>query len=185
MIGPSPRGSKGQRYQIFGRYYLPESAIESGKPSYDRYSGWAKEGRIKLTPGNVIEFEFIEKDLVEDRDRFDVREVCYDPWQALQLATNMQKEGLPMVKVPPTVQNFSEPMKLLKGLILDGAVQHNGDPILAWMMGNVHAQEDHKENVYPRKPRPQSKIDGAVASIMAMGRSMILPFEEPGAIEVW
>src|SRR6185369_17439275 len=100
--------------------YLPESSLERGNPNYDVYSGWFKNPRVNLTltPGDIIDFEFIEKDLLEDRDNFQMIEVPYDPYQATELATRMAKEGLPMVEFGATVRNFSEPMKSLDALIL-------------------------------------------------------------------
>lgn len=161
----------GRRY-LFGKYYLPEDVVERGNPNYDLYSGWRERGLLTLTPGNIIDFEFIEQDLLQDRDHFCVREVCYDPYQATELSTRMAKEGLPMVEVGATVRNFSEPMKLMDALILSGKILHSGDPVLEWMVGNVHAQKDAKDNVYPRKIRNENKIDGAVGAIMCLGRDI-------------
>lgn len=162
----------GKRY-VFGKYYLPESAAESGNPNSDVYAGWSKDGRVTLTPGNVIDYEFIEEDLIEDRNKFQVAEFPYDPFQATELATRMMKEGLPMIEMGATVRNFSEPMKQLDALIISGGLFHDGDPVLDWMIGNVYGKKDAKDNVYPRKVRNENKIDGAVALIMALGRDMV------------
>lgn len=161
----------GRRY-VFGKFYLPSSALEKGSPNYDIYTGWQRLGLLTITEGNIIDFESIENDLLEDRNKFQVREVCYDPYQATELATRMLKEGMPMVEVGATVRNFSEPMKLLDAQILSGAILHDGNPVLEWMIGNVHAQRDAKDNVYPRKIRNENKIDGAVGLIMALGRDI-------------
>lgn len=160
-------------YYVFGQYYLPEDAIEAGNPNYDFYSGWAREGRLTLTPGNVIDFERIEHDLQEDFQRFRMVECGYDPWCATELATRMTSEGLPMVEVPMTVQRFSEPMKKFAALVLQKRMRHDGDPILAWMVSNLTAKEDVKENVFPRKERPENKIDGVVGAIGALGRAIV------------
>lgn len=96
----------------------------------------------------------------------------YDPFQATQLSTRMAAQGVPMVEMRPTVLNFSEPMKQLEALVLQGRLHHNGDPVLAWMMSNVVAHMDAKDNIYPRKERPENKIDGIVALIMALGRAL-------------
>lgn len=161
-----------RRRYVFGKYYLPESAAEPGNPNADLYRAWAKEGHLTLTPGNIIDFEFIEADLIEDRDKFQVIEFPYDPYQATELATRMTKEGLPMLEVGATVRNFSEPMKSLDALIVSGQIFHNGDPVLDWMLSNVYGKTDAKDNVYPRKTRPEKKIDGAVALLMAHNRDL-------------
>ncbi|OFX13209.1 MAG: hypothetical protein A2Z18_11115 [Armatimonadetes bacterium RBG_16_58_9] len=168
----------GGNFAVFGRYYLPENAIIKGTPNYDRYRGWASAGSSKnsrwltLTPGNVIDFEFIEEDLVQLAGELHPRAIGYDPYQATEMSQRMEKRGLAMIKVPATVAMFSEPMKRLGSLITSGRIKHDGDPVLAWMMGNIIAREDAKENVYPRKGRPDRKIDGAIATMIALNRAI-------------
>jgi len=155
-------------YYVFGRYYLPEETIEtSGNSQYD---GWVRSGHMTDTPGNVIDFEYIKDDMRSYSSRFEVLEVPYDPFQATQLSVEMIQEGFPMVEMRPTILNFSEPMKELEGLVLSGKLHHNGCPILTWMVSNVVCHMDVKDNIYPRKERPENKIDGVVALIMAIGR---------------
>jgi phage terminase large subunit-like protein len=51
-------------------------------------------------------------------------------------------------------------------------LHHDGDPVLGWMVSNVVCHTDAKDNIYPRKERPENKIDGVVALISALGRAM-------------
>ena len=155
---------------VFGQYYLPRDTVDRGENS--QYQGWEHMGLLTVTDGAVIDFDVIEQDLLADCSRFEVREVPYDPFQATQLSTRMAAQGVPMVEMRPTVLNFSEPMKQLEALVLQGRLHHNGDPVLAWMMSNVVAHMDAKDNIYPRKERPENKIDGVVALIMAIGRAL-------------
>ena len=73
-----------------------------------------------------------------------------------------------MIETRATVQNFSEPMKLLEAAIYSGEFHYDGCPILSWMFSNVVAHYDKKENIYPNKTRNENKIDGVVALIMSM-----------------
>lgn len=159
-----------QHYFCFGQYYLPRDTVDRGENS--QYQGWESMGLLTVTDGAVIDFGVIEDDLLADCSRFEVREVPYDPFQATQMSTRMAAQGVPMVEMRPTVLNFSEPMKQLEALVLQRRLHHNGDPVLAWMMSNVVAHMDAKDNIYPRKERPENKIDGVVALIMALGRAM-------------
>lgn len=158
-------------YVIFGRYYLPEDTVMA--TSNSQYAGWMRNGRLTVTPGNVIDFGWIEADLIEMSSRFQVQGVAFDPFQATQLSTRMLAEGLPMIEVRPTVLNFSEPMKALEALVLQRRLIHDGDPVLGWMASNVVAHLDAKDNIYPRKERPENKIDGIVALIMALSRALV------------
>lgn len=166
-------------YYAFLRSYLPENTIYRAENA--QYQGWHNDGRIISTPGDVIDYSAIENDLIELNSRFQVQEIAYDPWQALQLSTRMTEQGLQMVEMRATVANFSEPMKQLQALVLSGKFKHDGDPVLAWMASNVVAHLDAKDNIYPRKERPENKIDGIVALIMAMGRAIVA--EEGGSVE--
>ncbi len=157
-------------YAVFGKYYLPEDTVQAAGNS--QYEGWSHTGRLSVTPGNVIDFSWIETDLLDIASRFSVEAVAFDPFQATQLSTRMLSEGLPMIEVRPTVLNFSEPMKTLEALVLQKKLVHDGDPVLAWMASNVVAHTDVKDNIYPRKERAENKIDGIVALIMALSRAI-------------
>jgi phage terminase large subunit-like protein len=170
------------RYYLLskGRFWLPERAVESGTNS--QYDGWVRAGHIVATPGEVTDYDVIEDQLRSDaRTLGDLREVPFDPFQATQLSGHMLAEGLPMVEMRPTVLNFSEPMKQLEALVLQGPekFQHDGCPVMTWMVSNVVCHRDAKDNIYPRKERPENKIDGPVAVIMGLGRAMAVPEEEP------
>lgn len=163
----------GGNYAVFGKYYLPEVAIHNGTNA--QYSGWATEGLITETQGAVTDFEQIEADLREDLSTFDVRAVAYDPWNATQLATRLANDGAPMVEFRNSVMKLSQPMKTLEALIQGKQITHNGDPILTWMMSNVVAKVDAKDNIFPRKEVNANKIDGVVATIMALGVALENP----------
>ena len=157
-------------YYVFLWSYLPEDTIEQSSNS--QYSGWEKDGRLIVTPGAVIDLDRIEEDIKDLATRFDVQEIAYDPYQATQLSTHLMEEDLPMVELRPTVLNFSEPMKEVEALVVDGKLTHAADPVLTWMISNVVCHTDAKDNIYPRKERRENKIDGVVALIMAMNRAM-------------
>lgn len=159
-------------WHVHGRYYLPEArVIEELDSNTARYREFDALGLLTLTDGEVIEFEVIKEDLREFAGRFDVQAVAYDPWQATQLAQEMELEGLPMVEVRQTVQNISEPMKEVEALVLQRKLAHGDCPVLTWMASNVVAKLDVKDNIYPNKERPENKIDGIIGLIMALSRA--------------
>jgi phage terminase large subunit-like protein len=162
-----------------GRFWLPERAVESGRNS--QYDGWVRAGHLNATPGEVTDYDLIEDQLRTDACTLeDLREIPFDPFQATQLSGHLLAEGLPLVEMRPTVLNFSEPMKLLEALVLQGPdkFQHDGCPVMTWMVSNVVCHRDAKDNIYPRKERDENKIDGPVAVIMGVGRAMAPRDEE-------
>jgi len=155
---------------LFGRYWLPERAVDNSTNS--QYEGWRRMGLLNVTDGEVTDYDQIEEAVLLDQRTFEVAEVAYDPFQATQLSSHLLDEGVPMVEMRPTVLNFSEPMKELEARVLSRRIRHNGDPVLTWMISNVVCHRDQKDNIYPNKERPENKIDGVVAAIMALGRWM-------------
>jgi len=160
-------------WHLHGRYYLPEARVlEHVDSNSSRYMEFNALGLMSLTDGEVIDYEVIKDDLREFAGRFDLEQVAYDPWQATQLAQEMEAEGLTMVEVRQTVQNISEPMKELEKLVLEKKLAHGNCPVLTWMASNVVAKIDAKDNIYPNKERADNKIDGIVGAIMAISRAI-------------
>lgn len=159
---------RGEDYYAFGRYWVPQAQAEA--KGNEHFKAWAQQGLLTIADGAVIDIALVKADLRRDAALHTVREVPYDPAQLTQFSTEMLAEGFEMVEVRPTVLNFSEPMKRLGELVLQGRFHHSGDPVLAWMIGNVVFHRDHKDNIYPNKPSPAKKIDGVIALIMAMLR---------------
>jgi phage terminase large subunit-like protein len=176
----------GDDYIRFGKYYLPESALENGN---EMYKAWAEEGWLTITDGEIIDFNEIKADILGLCSAFEIAELAYDPFQATMLITELMAEGVPVVEMRPTVLNFSEPMKILDSLIRAGKIQHNGDPVMTWMVSNTVAKADAKDNVYPRKERDENKIDGVVALLMALGRAQqeadtVIDFDDLLTVEI-
>jgi len=169
-------------WYVFCKFYLPEDMVEEKEgTTLSHYSGWAKDGWLTLTPGNVVDYDYIEDDIREMCRTFEVQCVGYDPFHATQLANNMMKENVPMVEVRNIVNNFSEPMKELEALVVSNKLRPGGNPVLTWMMSNVVAHLDKKENIYPNKEKRDNKIDGVIALITALSRA-ILPEESKESV---
>ena len=160
----------GSNYAVFCRSYLNEQAVlEARNPSYP---GWARAGALTITPGNETDFSVIEADLIEFGKRFHVQSVAYDPWGATQLAQRLTAERVPCIEFRMNVQNLSEATKELDAAVRSGRLRHDGNGVLAWCMSNVVGHYDARGNVFPRKARPENKIDAAVALMMGIARVM-------------
>jgi len=157
------------KYCRFGKYYLPEATVEEGVNKY--YKTWVDQGWITATPGNMIDFDFIEEEVLRLCKILQVEELAFDPWQATMLVTHLTNQNIKCVEMPQQVRFFTDPMKTMEALIKGKHIKHNGDPVYTWMLSNVTAKVDAKDNVYPRKEREENKIDGPVATIMALGRA--------------
>ena len=176
---------KNSDYYLFSRYYLPEEETKGEDKAH--YAGWAHDGYITTTPGNRIDYEVIKTDLFDLAKIYDVSgmdrgggEICNDPWNAQQLVSELENEGITVTEISQTVNMLSEPMKELDAIISAGNFRHDGNPVTYWCFSNVMARKDKKDNVFPFKEGDENKIDGAVAAIMAMSRAMLIAGETSG-----
>lgn len=172
----------GVHYYVFGRYYSHEAMAEA--EGNEQLAGWARDGWIRLSEGNVTDIKDVEEELIGevegqevkiagDLQSFDIAEIGFDPAQIQPFASDMIDQGLPMVEVRPLTQHFSAPMKEIEELITARRFHHNGDPVLGWMMANVVCHRDAGDRLYPRKERQENKIDGAIALIIGMNRALL------------
>ena len=169
LVFPRVEDDEKTHYYVFPQFWLPRRAVENAKNS--QYSGWERQELLNVSEGEVTDFRSVKESIIEDCSRFDVQEVDFDPWQAAQLSKELEDEGVLMVEVRQTVLNMSDPMKSLQAAVYDRTLHHDGGPVLTWMMSNVIAHTDAKDNIYPRKEFPENKIDGVVALIMAINRA--------------
>jgi phage terminase large subunit-like protein len=158
----------GDRLVTFQRFFAPEnSAIDN-----DKYREYAAAGHLELTQGSATDYSVIEDEILALCGQYSVQQVGFDKWQAQYLMQRLTDRGVPVIEFPHQVRTFSDPMKEIDARIDDGTLVHDGNSMMTWMVGNVTAKQDIKENIYPNKERPNDKrckIDGLVALIMAMG----------------
>ncbi len=170
----------GRHYTAFSRNYVPQATVD--KPENAHYQAWVHSGHLIATPGNMIDLEQIQEDLIEAASAIHIREVAKDPWGGHQLGANLAAEGFTVVDIPQQVRYLSDPMKEIDAVLNAGRFHHDGNPAYVWMLSNVEVQEDRNENIFPRKSRAQNKIDAAVATIVAMNRALAVA-PEIGALD--
>ena len=169
VVFKMPGGKTG----LVTRHYIPEDTANESEIA--QLQTWIADGWAVATQGNKTDYAAIEADILELCARNRVIDVGFDTWQSNYLSTRLQEAGMPMTGVPMTVKYLSEPMKEIEAMVQTGGILHEGNPVLDWMVSCVVCHQDARGNLYPRKEKtPQSKIDGAVAMIMAVGR-MIAP----------
>jgi phage terminase large subunit-like protein len=168
------------KWRVLPRFFIPEeNARERERRDRVPYITWADQGFVKLTPGNVVDYEAVRESLLEDARAFDLREVAFDPWNATQLATQLQSEGVLMVEFRQGFASMSEPTKELERLIVSKEMAHAGDPVLTWMASHVAVELDAAGNVKLSKRKSTERIDGLVCLVMALGRAISRQHGEP------
>jgi phage terminase large subunit-like protein len=152
-------------YYAFGRYWTNEARIEDSSNS--QYRGWQIEGWLQVCDGETNDYGIVEDYLHAESARFEVLEVCHDPWQAHDTMTRVSQDGINVVQVPQMPKYLSDPMKEIEAAVYDGRFHFNGDPVLVWAMGNVICKPDKNDNLFPAKERPENKIDPATSLMTA------------------
>lgn len=178
--------SDDNEFAVFPFFFLPKDGI-ADKERKDRkpYQTWARQGFIELTPGNVTDYGFIRERIRSLATRFIVKELAFDPWNSSHLMTELQDDNFECVEFRQGYKSMSEPTKEFERLVLCEKLVHDGNPILTWNIGNVSVKTDPAGNVKPDKQSSKSKIDGAVAAIMAVERARVRAGAADPLIEVW
>lgn len=167
-------------WRVLPRFFIPDAnARQREKRDRVPFLTWADQGFVRMTSGDVVDFDAIKDALLEDARMFDLREVAYDPWNATQLATQLQSEGVVMVEFRQGFASMSEPTKELERLVISREFAHGGHPVLGWMVSHVSIELDAAGNVKLSKKKSRERIDGLVAIVMGIGRAMVRPQSEP------
>jgi Phage Terminase. len=167
------------RWLTFGKHYLPEEAVDNNiRKSTVPFRQWHEQGWLTLTPGNVIDYNWIKADILSLMEQFPVKEIAFDRWNSSQLVNDMLEVNAPMVAFGMGYASMNAPMKELERRYLAKEITHQNDPVLNWAMSNVVADQDPAGNIKPAKNKSNEKIDPAVALMMAIGRAMLVQTEE-------
>ena len=158
-------------YYLFGTYWLPEAAIEEPGPNHAHYVKWVKEGHLIQTEGATVDFELVTQTVIADCKRVKPHEAIFDPFNATQMMQAVAREGVETVEFIQTPANFAVPLDELLTAVKDGRFHHDGHPLTTWCMSNMVARPAKKGLVSPVKQKEHQKIDGAVATIMAIARA--------------
>lgn len=172
-----PPVKKGEKFKIVPKFYVPAEAIEK-RSKKDRvpYPMWRDAGLITAIPGEVINYDWIKKDVINANKIYNLIELAFDRWGSTQIALDLgENEGIEMVKHGQGFADMSAPTKELLNYTLQGNLAHGGNPVLRWNADNVAVKQDAAENYKPDKEHSRERIDGIVALIMALGRAIANP----------
>jgi len=169
LVFPPPEDEPNGEYFVLPHFWIPEdNMLRRAKKDHVLYAQWARDGHLHTTQGNIIHYDFIQREIIELGKKYDIREVMYDRWGAIQMAQNLEGQAFEMVDFGQDYRSLSPPSKELYRFVKDGKLRHGGQPVLRWMMENVYIDSDAAGNIKPNKKKSAEKIDGVVAAIMAL-----------------
>ena len=168
-----PPTSEDEPYIALPFFWLPEETLSLRvRRDHVPYDQWAKRGYIQTTEGNVVHYGFIERFICELGERYDIREIAHDRWNATMMVQTLEDDGFTMVPFGQGFKDMSPPTKELMRIVLEHKLCHGGHPVLRWNMDNAFVRTDPAGNLKLDKEKSTEKVDGAVALVMALDRAM-------------
>ena len=164
----------GEKVRILPYFWVPEDNIRQ-RVEHDRvpYDVWVRDGWITATPGNVVDYGFLRRDILELAKRFNIVELAKDRWNSTGIGTELMGDGLTVIDYGQGFASMTAPAKEFERLVVSGDLEQSGHPVMRWMVSNATALQDPAGNLKPDKARSGEKIDGVTAALMALGRAIV------------
>lgn len=168
-----PPKDEDDKYSILPYFWIPEDTIEQRvRRDHVPYDTWLGRGQVIATEGNVIHYGYIENFIEELGTKYNIKEIAFDRWGAVQMTQNLEGMGFTVVPFGQGYKDMSPPTKELMKLVLEQKIAHGGNVPLRWMMDNVFVRTDPAGNIKMDKEKSTERIDGAVATVMALDRAI-------------
>ncbi len=170
LVFPARNGSK---WRAIWRCWVPRDNIEK-RVRRDRvpYDVWARQGFIAATSGNVIDQEYIHREINTLRERYHIAELRVDLWNATPLVTQLQRDGVNVKFIGQGFRDMNAPTKELEGIVMSRNFEHGGNPVARWAASNVVVEQDAAGNLKPSKAKATERIDPIVALIDALSAAI-------------
>lgn len=181
-----PEDDDGQWYELVW-FWCPQEKINAEEhDDAAPYKAWAEAGWITGTPGNVTDYAPVKRRILESLKEYDVVEIGFDRWNALQIASEMLELDAPLVEVPQNTGGMHPGSKRLEELVYGLKLQHGGNPVLRYCAVNTALLFDSNGNFRPdkKKSNANGRIDGIVATVMALGRAVSYEEEPTSGITI-
>lgn len=169
------------KYVVRAHGFIPEDTVAvHEKTDKVPYRAWAKAGYLTITPGDVVDYRFIESWIHETTDDLgvNVKELCYDPYNATHFAQDFDAQGITTVEVRQGMRTLSEPTKAFREEAYRGNILHEPNPLLDWAISNAVTKRDHNENIILDKEKSTNRIDPIAAVINAFSRARVTAEED-------
>jgi len=161
-------------------YWCPESRVRTGKePGRVDYRQWVDDGWIRTTPGDVIDYAQIRQDIAGPggiASQHPIEEIAVDMlFQGHETAQGLATMGFEdrIIAFGQGFMSMAAPTKRFEELVYSHKILHDGNPVTRWMVGNCVVKRDEAGNMKVTKKESTGKVDGVVATIMALGRMMV------------
>jgi phage terminase large subunit-like protein len=153
-------------------FWMPQdSVIEAAKRDRAPYDVWVRDGLLRTTPGKVIDYPFVARDIGALVADLPIAKIAFDRWRMDRMKGALDVAGvvLPLEPFGQGYVSMSPALDALEADLLKGIVRHGGHPVLAMCAANAVAIPDPAGNRKLDKSKATGRIDGLVALAMAEG----------------
>jgi len=162
------------KYEVLPFFWLPADTLDLRvRRDHVPYDTWKRKGLIMTTDGAVVHYGAIEKFIEELGKQYNIKEIVFDRWGAMQISQDLEDMGFTVVAFGQGFKDMSPPTKELMKLVLERKLAHGGNEVLRWMADNVYVRTDPAGNIKLDKEKSTEKIDGMVALVMALSRALV------------
>lgn len=151
-------------------FYIPKETLYS-HPNSEMYIRWAEQGYIHVCGEEVIDYQQIANDILNNSRYLRIDSIGYDAYRSIDLVNFLRAQGVRCLKpYKQTLSNFTSPVEVFESMIYEGRIHLANNPIISWMFNNVAMEEDNMKNRKPMKKTANKKIDGVITILMALGQ---------------
>ena len=169
VVAVFPPTESDPKWRIKPKFFVPqESADRRERENRVPYATWGRLGHVELTPGNVIDYAWIEQYIAKLATEYEIQMLAFDPWNATQTAQHMDQQGMKTIEVVQGYRSLSEPTKEFEKLVVSKQLGHDGNPVMDWMVSNVAIDTDPAGNIKCSKAGSSEKIDGVAATVTGL-----------------
>lgn len=159
-------------FTFYTDYYIPKETLYT-HPNSEMYIRWAEQGWLKICGEEVIDYEQIGRDIIENSKYLKILSIGYDAYRNRDLTNYLKAQGIKCLQsYKQTYANFTSPVEAFEQSIYEGKIFISDNPINIWCIDNVALDEDNLKNKKPIKKTANKKIDSAITTLMSLGQFM-------------
>ena len=151
-------------------FYIPKNTLYS-HPNSEMYIRWAEQGYIHICGEEVIDYQQIGNDILNNSKYLKIDSIGYDAYRSVELVNFLKAQGVKCLKpYKQTLASFTTPVETFERMIYEGKIHITDNPIIVWMIDNCAMEEDNMKNRKPMKKTANKKIDGVITMLMSLGQ---------------
>lgn len=167
---------------VRAEFWMPQDSVhEATRRDRAPYDQWVRQGFLRTTPGKVIDYDFVARDIGEITAGMSIAKLGFDRWRMDRMKAALEGAGvvLPLEPHGQGYKDMSPALDALEADLLKGIVRHGGNPVLAMCAANAVSVPDPAGNRKLDKSKATGRIDGMVALAMAEGVEAMFAEAEP------